>query len=300
MLLSAVRDEFIFHCNCRNLSAKTIKNYGKQLDYLIRYLDLEKKVTHIEDVSPAHIKNFLLTMKQTEHTPNYINDLLKVYKVFFRYAYQEGYTETLLTEKISNVKGPKVIIRTFTEDELKRMANYYHGPRYLDVRNRVIMLLLIDTGIRLSELLELTKEQLKYDFIIIRGKGNKERVVPKSPMLGKWLIKYLAIRQSYFAYQAIPKNLFLSRNGKPLTNTMVDRIVKDAGKGCNVSKDVRVSAHTFRHTYAQFQLKSGLDIYSLSRLLGHESISITQTYLNGLRDREVLEQAQHTSPLMNL
>ena len=96
-------------------------------------------------------------------------------------------------------------------------------------------------------------------------------------MLGKWLIKYLAIRQSYFAYQAIPKNLFLSRNGKPLTNTMVDRIVKDAGKGCNVSKDVRVSAHTFRHTYAQFQLKSGLDIYSLSRLLGHESISITQT-----------------------
>ena len=81
---------------------------------------------------------------------------------------------------------------------------------------------------------------------------------------------------------------------------MVDRIVKDAGKGCNVSKDVRVSAHTFRHTYAQFQLKSGLDIHTLSRLLGHESISITQTYLNGLRDREVLEQAQHTSPLMNL
>lgn len=76
MLLSAVRDEFIFHCNCRNLSAKTIKNYRKQLDYLIRYLDLEKKVTHIEDVSPAHIKNFLLTMKQTEHTPNYIKLLV--------------------------------------------------------------------------------------------------------------------------------------------------------------------------------------------------------------------------------
>ena len=58
--------------------------------------------------------------------------------------------------------------------------------------------------------------------------------------------------------------------------------------------------HTFRHTYAQCQLKNGLDIYSLARLLGHENISITQTYLNGIRDEEVLAQAQKTSPLMNL
>ena len=61
-----------------------------------------------------------------------------------------------------------------------------------------------------------------------------------------------------------------------------------------------VSAHTFRHTYAQFQLRAGLDLYSLSRLLGHESITITQTYLNGMRDKEILRQAQNTSPLMNI
>jgi len=81
---------------------------------------------------------------------------------------------------------------------------------------------------------------------------------------------------------------------------MTDRIIKIAGKACNISKDVRISAHTFRHTYAQYQLKNGLDIYTLSRLLGHESVAITQTYLNGLRDEEVLTQAQKTSPLMNL
>ena len=125
-------------------------------------------------------------------------------------------------------------------------------------------------------------------------------VVPKSPLLVKWLIKLLAVRKSYFAYQVIPDNIFLSRNGKPLNSSMVDRIVKEAGAACGVSADVRVSAHTFRHTYAQFQLKAGLDIYSLSRLLGHEQISITQTYLNGIRDKEVLNQAQHTSPLMNI
>ena len=299
MLLNDVREEFAFHCQCRNLSPRTIKNYGKQIDYLIRFLQ-GKGIKHVQDVEPRYIKAFLLEMKQTGHTPNYINDLLKAYKVFFRYAYNEGYTETLLTEKIQNVKAPKVIIRTFSEQELKKLSNYYQGYDYLSIRNKVIMLLLIDTGIRLSELIGLTEEQLKYDYIIIRGKGAKERVVPKSPLLGKWLIKFLAVRKSYFAYHIIPDNIFLSRNGKPLTSTMIDHIVKEAGRACDVSEDIRVSAHTFRHTYAQYQLKNGLDIYSLSRLLGHESISITQTYLNGLRDKEVIKQAQNTSPLMNL
>ena len=300
MFLKAVRDEFSFHCQCRKLSPKTIRNYTKQIDYLLRFLEQEKHTVHIEDVAPKDIREFLLKMSRAGRTANYVNDLLKAYKVFFRYAFDEGYTETLLTQKIQNVKKPKVIIRTFTEPELKKMSNFYQGHDYLTIRNKVIMMLLIDTGIRLSELTGLTEAQIKFDYIIIHGKGNKERVVPKSPLLSKWLIKYLAVRKSYFAYRVIPDNIFLSKNGKPLTNTMIDRIVKDAGKACGVSEDVRVSAHTFRHTYAQFQLRSGLDLYSLSRLLGHESITITQTYLNGMRDREVLTQAKNTSPLMNI
>ena len=211
-------------------------DYGKQIEYLFNYLAQEYQITHIEDVKPEYIKAFLLKMKPN-HTPNYLNDLLKAYKVFFRYAFNEGYTDTLITAKIHNVKAPKVIIRTFTEAELKKMANYYTGYEYLQIRNKVIMLLLIDTGIRMNELIGLTGEQLKYDYIIIRGKGNKERVVPKSPLLGKWLIKLLAVRKSYFAYQVIPDNIFLSRNGKPLNSSMVDRIVKEAGAACGVSSD---------------------------------------------------------------
>jgi integrase/recombinase XerD len=161
-------------------------------------------------------------------------------------------------------------------------------------------MLLIDTGIRIGELISLTEEQIKHDYIIVKGKGNKERVVPKSPLLSKWLIKYLAVRKSYFQYRVIPNNIFLSKNAKPLCDTRIDRVIKIAGKACAVSNDIRVSAHTFRHTYAQYQLKNGLDVYTLSRLLGHENIAITQTYLNGLRDEEVLIQAQKTSPLMNL
>lgn len=300
MLLTAIRDEFSFHCQCRKLSPKTVSNYTKQINYLLCFLEKEKSITHIEDVEPKNISEFLLRMSRAGRKANYVNDLLKAYKVFFRYAFNEGYTAELLTEKIHNVQKPKVIIRTFSEQELKKMCNYYQGYDYLTIRNKVILMLLIDTGIRLSELTGLTEDQIKHDYIVIHGKGNKERVVPKSPLLSKWLIKFLAVRKSYFTYRIIPDNIFLSKNGHPLTNSMIDRIVKDAGNACGVAPDVRISAHTFRHTYAQFQLKAGLDLYSLSRLLGHESISITQTYLNGMRDKDILKQAENTSPLMNI
>ncbi len=300
MLLTDVRDEFVFNCQCRKLSDKTIKNYSKQLGYLFNFLEQEKQITDIENVMPQYIKQFLMKMRKSGRTVSYHNDLLKAFKVFFRYAYEEGYTPTLTTEKIKNAKGSKIIIRTFSEHEMKRLINYYQGNDYLTIRNKVIVLMLIDTGIRLSELTGLTEKQIKHDHIIIKGKGDKERVVPKSPLLSKWLVKYLSVRNAYFQYRFTPDNIILSKNAKPLESNMIDRIVKEAGKACEVSSDIRVSAHTFRHTYAQYQLKNGLDIYSLSRLLGHENISITQTYLNGLKDNEVLEQAQRTSPLMNL
>ena len=300
MLLSTISQEFIFNCQCRKLSQRTIKNYTKQISYLLNFLVDEHQITNIEEVETQHIKQFLMKVRQKGRSVNYFNDLLKVYKVFFRYAYDEGYTATLLTEKIKNAKGDKVIIRTFSEQEIKKMINFFQGHDYLTIRNKVMLLMLIDTGIRLGELISLTEEQIKHDYIIIKGKGAKERVVPKSPLLSKWLIKYLSVYKSYFKYRVIPNNIFLSKNGKLLSSAAIDKILKKVGKACDISIDIRISAHTFRHTYAQFQLKNGLDLYSLSRVLGHESISITQTYLNGLRDREVLEQAQKTSPLMNL
>lgn len=136
MLLSTVKDEFVFHCQSRNLSPKTTKNYRKQIEYLLNYLAAEYQVTHIEDVKPEHIKTFLVKMK-VSHKVNYINDLLKAFKVFFKYAHAEGYTDTLVTEKISNMKKPKVLIRTFSEAELKRLSNYYQGYTYQRVQSTV-------------------------------------------------------------------------------------------------------------------------------------------------------------------
>ena len=92
----------------------------------------------------------------------------------------------------------------------------------------------------------------------------------------------------------------MSSRNKPLTTEAIQRIVKLAGQGANVRKEIRCSPHTCRHYYAQAQLKNGLDVYSLSRLLGHETVNVTKRYLEGIKDTEVLELGVKSSPLMNL
>lgn len=300
MLLTDAAKEFEFNCKCRKLSEKTIRNYGKLIRYLLDYLKEQYKVLCLEDVRPMYIKAYLIMLQERGAKPQYINDQLKAFKVLFRYLYEEGYTDSILTERIKNVKEPKTIIKTFSEREVKAMTEYYSGHTFMQIRNRLMLMMFFDTGIRVSELIELKISQVKDEYILIHGKGDKERVVPKSPLLSKWLFKYLNTRENYFAYRHVPENVFLSRNGRPMTTEAIHRVIKIAGKEVGVSEDVRVSPHTCRHTFAQMQLKNGLDLYSLSRLMGHSNISITQRYLEGMRDTDVLNACKATGILMNL
>lgn len=300
MLLTDAAKEFEFNCQCRKLSDKTIRNYGKLIGYLLDYLKEQHKVFCLEDVRPMCIKAYLMMLQERGAKPQYINDQLKAFKVLFRYLYEEGYTDSILTERIKNVKQPKTIIKTFTEQEVKKMTEYYSGHTFMEVRNRLMLMTFFDTGIRVSELIDLKLSQVKDEYILIHGKGDKERVVPKSPLLNKWMFKYLSTRENFFAHRRVPENVFLSRNGRPMTTEAIHRVIKIAGKAVGVSRDIRVSPHTCRHTFAQMQLKNGLDLYSLSRLMGHSNISITQRYLEGLRDFEVLNACKATGILMNL
>ena len=181
------------------------------------------------------------------------------------------------------------------------MLDVYKFDSYINARNKCIMAVLFDTGIRNLELCNLSKLDVRESVIFILGKGSKERFVPISPYLKKVMIKYERIRDAYLKDNILHyDNYFLSYRNKPLTTEAVERVVRLAGKEAKVSDNIRCSPHTCRHYYAQSQLRNGLDVYSLSRLLGHETVDITKRYLQGLKDREVLELSVKTSPLMNL
>ena len=127
MTLDEAVKEFEYDCKIRHLSPKTIDNYGKQLRYLQRFLDKEFSISSIEDVKQSHIKRFLAMMDDAGRKPQYINDLLKVFKTFFNYLEAEGHIETAPTKRIRNMKLPKLKLRTFTEKNIIDMINYYSG-----------------------------------------------------------------------------------------------------------------------------------------------------------------------------
>ena len=301
MLFRDAVTEFHFDCQVRKLSAKTIKLYDRQLEYLAAYIEKADGITMLEEVRSVHIKRFLVGKAEAGRKPQYINDLLKAFKVFFKYCVQEEHIKTDPCAKVHNVKQPKVKIRTFNEEEIRGMLNYFSGRKYTDIRNKTMLALFFDTGMRLNEVLTLKQEQIHNDYILVHGKGNKERLVPVSPYLSKLLLKYRVVKDSYFHINIIPQSyVFVSYRGEQLTQQAVSNMLKEAAEAVGVRKDIRVSPHTCRHTFAHLQLKNGLDLYSLSRLMGHENISITQRYLDGIRDDEVLTAAKQTGVLAHL
>ena len=302
MQLRDAIEEYKLDCKVRQLADKTIDNYSKQLGYLERYLRDEYAIVQLEDVTSAHIKRFLLEKEEQGRKPRYINDLLKVFKCFFKYCVEESYLKTSPATRVRNVKQPKVLIRTFSEDEILKILNRFKGNDFLNLRNKAIMAIFFDTGMRLTEVLTLRIDQIRDDHVVVWGKGSKERVVPFSPYLARVLMKYRIARDAYFTAQNItPQSyVFVSYRGKKLTQEGVAKFMKKAAAEVGIREDIRVSPHTCRHTFAHLQLKNGLDIYSLSRLMGHENIAITQRYLEGIRNDEVLLKARETGVLQNL
>ncbi|MBE7010226.1 MAG: recombinase [Ruminococcaceae bacterium] len=301
MKLEHVLKEFIFDCEVKNFSQKTIKGYRNNSLYLFKFLEEKYEVLDIEHVTPKQIKEFFRILWSNGRRTTYTNGLLKVYRAFFKYAYNEGYIQANPCLKVPWGKEEKTVIKTFENDDVRNMLEVYNGRDYISVRNKAILAMLIDTGIRNNELCTLDNSNVFERYIRFLGKGYKEREVGKSPYLAKVLMRYEQTKEGYFKYKNIRyTNYFLSKNGKPLTVEAVERVVANAGKLAKVDTTVRCSPHTLRHFFAQSQLRNNLDVYSLSRLMGHENIKITQRYLQGMQDKDIVARGISSSPLMNL
>ncbi|MBM7869264.1 integrase/recombinase XerD [Clostridium pascui] len=301
MQINDILEEFIFDIEIKNFSKKSLKNYKNNNRLFFNYLLQEFKIADIEEVKPMHIKKYFKFLMKKSLTPSYANVILKNIRAFFKYCLEEEYIEENPCLKVGWQKEGKVIINTFNDKEILGLLDAFKFTTYLSARNKMIMAFLVDTGVRSNETCTLLNEDVKERIILIRGKGNKQRQVAISTLLKKYMIRYERIRDFYFKDKIIKfDNYFLSRNGRALTTESIERIVKEAGKIAEVREEIRCSPHTIRHWHAQEQLRNGLDVYSLSRLLGHESITITRRYLESIKDEDIVDLSVKTSPLMNM
>ena len=294
--------EFIFDCRLRKLSERTIKSYNNNNLRLLHFIEKEFGITELEEITHLCIRGYVEYLTNKKLSEVYVNTVIRSFKVYFQYCVDEGYININPILKVRRQKEPIIIINSFSNEEVIRMLNFYNENNYLSRRNKAILAMLFDTGIRCSELCGLKINDIREDYINVNGKGKKIRHIPITPILFKHLNKYQVIRDSYFKdkYFLDADYYFLSRNARRLTVEAIERIVSIAGKNSNIRSEIRCSPHTARHYYAQAQLRNGIDVYSLSRLLGHSNINITKRYLQSIQDEDVLKKGIISSPLMNL
>lgn len=282
--------EYLKDIEIRQYTPKTIRNYTVNLRILFLFSQNEG-VIDTEDITPALIKSYVAFLSSKGHKGSYINGLLKVAKSFIQYCYNEDYGAFNTKNRFSWVKEEKPVILTFKPEEVKDVMKACKGNDFLSLRDRCILTMFFETGIRAYELCCIKKEDIHNDFILIRGKNHKQRCAPISPILSKAMIKYEVARDNRFPF---PKTdyYFVSFHDNQLTNSAVEHVCKKYSNG--------MSPHKFRHFFAQHQLKMGVDIYTISRLLGHESVAITQIYLRSLREEDIVSEAKNRSVLGSL
>lgn len=229
MLLNDCLKEYLYECQIRQYTWKTIKGYRNGLEFLMNYLMQEHDLKNIEEVQTKHLKAFFMYQSKRGRKETYLNGLLKAYRAFFKYVIDEEYISDNPILKVNWMKEEKSIIQTFSDNEVKRMIDTYQGNDFISIRNKAIIAMLFDTGIRCYELCTLTNECIRDDHIVIFGKGKKERRVGKSPYLAKILMKYERVKQFNFEYRNIKSDnkALLVVEKASAGHTVIDKLKND-------------------------------------------------------------------------
>lgn len=289
-------EDFLFNCESKGLSPKTIKSYRNNTALFLKYAEQEFGIYNIKDIDAVHVKKYFKYKGDNGCTNVYINSIHKVLKAFFLYCKEEDYIIKNPVEKLKFSKNEIKVIDIFNDMEVKKLLTVYDYSNYLNARNKAVLALQFDTGARTTETINILNNDMHSDRVLIHGKGSKERYVPLSIELLKILKRYEKIKHIYFNKKEVSNNYFLSRTGRPLTVEAIERIYTEAEKIVKIRKTVRCSPHTARHYFAVTMIKNN-DIYTVSKLLGHSKISTTQIYLASLTNEKIIEQGKVTSPL---
>ena len=253
MRIDTAIKEYLLEIEVRRYSPRTVRSYRNNLNLFLRFCQARAGIESVDEITLGTAKAYMKFLVTAGKASAYINSILKTIKSFVQYCFDEGYGGFN------------------TKLQFKWCKN---GCDFISIRDRAILSMLFETGIRCLELCTISKEDIHDDFILIHGKGHKQRVVPITPVLAKAMMKYDAAAEKYFDLKNTDDFYFLSFHGRQLTNSAVEHIIKRHGEGI---EGIRVSPHTCRHFFAQQQMKMGTDLYTISRLLGHENIHITRS-----------------------
>lgn len=316
-------DDFMDYCTAKNLAEKTINSYEQTLRLLSRYLIEVQNVKSAEDTKELHIREYIkylqdrgkYTVTSNEETKNInfpenrkdygkkieittINNYIRNIKVFYNYLYKNRYITSNPVTRIKEIKCSRKVVGFIKNDEFNRLLRIFDLSKFHEYRDYIITQLIFDTGMRLGETLLIQEKDIDYINRTIllpseNTKGKKDRYVFFSEEMLKQLRRWLKYKDRYRQSEYI----FCTNKGKPLSVSNYETNFKKYGVRIGLEE---IHPHMLRNNFAKRFLMQGGDIYTLSRILGHSSVKVTEEAYLDLDTNDLRTNYQRYSPLANL
>lgn len=269
----------------RKLSENTYESYRYNLIKISNYF----KDKNISLLTEDDLRSFLYNSKEVSKTKAHY---LTVLKAFYNYLLDNN---LIKTNPAANIKLPKIekkLPKFLTEDEVDKLLDI-RLTKPIDYRNKAMLELLYATGMRISELLNLTLSNYnEVDASVkVMGKGSKERIIPIGDITIKYLNLYINEYRNFILKDKISDYLFVNYNGSKMSRQGFFKILKNLCDECGIQKEI--SPHVLRHSFATHLLNNGADLRIIQELLGHENISTTEIYSHLSKEKLIDDYQKH-------
>lgn len=280
---------FLICCKVDGLSPATLRYYRQKIAAFVKF-SYEHQVKELDQVNATHIRLFILKLQKT-NCPVSIHDFYRALKRFFNWMVEEGLLEKNPMSPIRPPRIPRKIVKPFTASQINTLLELCDDRKFLGARNKSIVLMFLDTGLRLSELAGIQLGDIDIDRGVIKvmGKGARERVVRIGKTTQKALLRYLLMRHDDHPC------LWVTEERKPLAQVGIVEMIKKLGKRAEL-KGVRCSCHTFRHTFATSCLSNGANLFYVQSLLGHSTLDMVRRYAATIDSEKAVEAHHLFSP----
>ena len=293
-------DEFLLDIQVKGYAEQTVYNYRLKLKNIKDYF--QSKNIEIDRITKRDVKQWVMFLQNDGKQASTINVTVNRLSKLLDYMVDEEYIESNPSSRVGRLKTQKKIIYPLNDDEIKQMLAVCKNHKFKQIaqRNVVLFSMMLECGLRISEVTNLKNEDILENQIIVRNsKNNKDRALAITPILKKQMLKYNRIKRNLRKDKDC-EYYFLSFHGGGLDCKSIFEMMKHIKKQMTIRSVVRFSGHTLRHTYAHMAMRNGMDIYTLSMNMGHSSVVMTQKYLQTLKSDDFVEKSVQYSTLKNL
>ena len=268
----------------KGLSKNTIEAYSHGLNRFLNYLR-GKGTEEVREISKLDIREFLLFLKRKGLSSKTLARNLVSIRVFLRFLTEESILSANPAEEIESPKTAKTLPEILSLEEVETLLEQPDPQIPQGMRDRAMLEMLYATGMRVSELTRLQVNHVHLDagYVLVYGKGSKERIVPIGNEAIEWARRYMGETRERLLKKRESPFLFVNRSGKPMSRQYFWKSIKAYGRRAGIRK--RITPHLLRHSFASHLLERGADLRSVQLMLGHADISSTQIYTHVTGER---------------